>query len=215
MAILQPEKRVLSPLEAEIRVKRAENGSKTIVGYAAKFGKLSQPIGDGKRQFVEKIDRMAFERCLERCDVRGLVNHDPSQRLGRTKPGTMRLKTDDTGLAYEIDVPDTQVGRDTVTDIENGNLDGSSFSFTTDDDGDEWDDSTDPPTRTLRNVRDLFDVGPVTYPAYLDTEANTRSLDRFRENRELGRRAQAAMQVQRVRILKLRLGLQIFERGLS
>ncbi len=201
--ILAPERRVLAFQTAEIRVKRGEDGAKTIVGYAAVFDKLSQDLGG----FVEKIDQKAFKRCLERgCDVRGLKNHDPAMLLGRMKSGTLRLDTDEVGLKYEIDVPETQTGRDTVTEIERGDMDGSSFSFTTEDeDGDEWDDTTEPPTRTLRNVRDLFDVGPVTYPAYLDTEVNTRSLDRFRESKSLVERRRL-LSVQRVRILKLRLG---------
>ncbi len=92
-------------------------------------------------------------------------------------------------------------------------MSGASFSFTLEsEDGDEWDDSTSPPVRTLRNVRDLFDVGPVTFPAYLSTETNTRSLDLLREKRELVHRGQL-LQVQRLRILKLRLGHFIFERN--
>ncbi len=206
--ILTPERRVLAFQDAELRVKRDESTNKIITGYAAKFGKLSQLIGDGKRRFVEKIDRLAFERCLERCDVRGLKNHDPGQLLGRTGSGTMRLSTDDTGLKYEIDAPDTQVGRDTVAEIERGDLDGSSFSFTVEDeDGDDWDDTQNPPVRTLKNVRDLFDLGPVTFPAYLDTEASARSYDRFMEVREQAQREQAqAVKVQRIRLLKVRLG---------
>jgi Escherichia/Staphylococcus phage prohead protease len=55
-------------------------------------------------------------------------------------------------------------------------MDGSSFSFNVDPDGDEWDYSGDLPIRTVTSVRDLFDVGPVTYPAYLDATAAIRSL---------------------------------------
>ena len=200
--------RILAFQTAEIRVKRGDNGAKTIIGYAAKFDSLSQDLGG----FVEKIDKKAFKRCLERgCDVRGLKNHDPAMLLGRMKSGTLRIETDGEGLRYEIDVPETQTGRDTVTEIERGDMDGSSFSFTTEDeDGDEWDDTTSPPTRTLRNIRDLFDVGPVTYPAYLDTEVNTRSLDRFRESKFRGEH-EKLLSLQRVRLrvrlTKLRLGL--------
>jgi Escherichia/Staphylococcus phage prohead protease len=206
--IYGPERRVFAAFEAELRVKSRENGSKVIEGYAAKFGKMSQILGEGKRQFVETIHRNAFENCISRCDVRCLRNHEPDLILGRTKSGTMKLSTDDVGLRFEVDLPDTQTGRDTAKDIERGDLDGCSFSFTTEEDGDEWDDATNPPTRTLTKVRDLFDVGPVTYPAYLDTEVKCRSLDRFHESRELAQREQL-LQVQRIRILKLRLGLSI------
>jgi len=210
MAILTPEKRFLSLETAEIRAKKGEKGT-VLTGYAAKFDRLSQDLGG----FVEKIDKKAFDRCLQRCDVRGLKNHDPGQLLGRTKSGTMRLSVDDTGLLYDIDLPDTQIGRDLATEIDRGDIDGSSFSFTLEPgDGDEWDDATDPPTRTLRNIRDLFDVGPVAYPAYLDTSSSVRAFAAHVESRNLARRGQDD-QWKRLRILKLRLGHSILERGIS
>ena len=208
MSDFQPEKRAILLDIGELRVAKKDAGGKVLVGYAAKFGKLSQNLGG----FVEKIDRNAFERCLERCDVRGLKNHDPAQLLGRTKSGTMRLSTDDVGLRYEIDLPETQVGRDTATEVDRGDLDGSSFSFTTEElDGDEWDRSTSPPTRTVRNVRDLFDVGPVTYPAYLDSEVKCRSFDKLIEQEqqskitESRKVAQLDLVRRRIRLLRLRL----------
>jgi HK97 family phage prohead protease len=212
--ILTPEKRFLTMETAEMRVKKADNGSKRLIGYAAKFGKLSQDLGG----FVEQIHPKAFDRCLKRCDVRGLKNHNPEMLLGRTKSGTMELTVDDVGLRYDIALPETVVGRDLVTEIERGDIDGSSFSFTTEPDGDEWDDSTSPPTRTLTNVRDLFDVGPVAYPAYLDTEASIasmRSLERHNESLAREQRAREegtreALKVKRIRILKVRLGHSIF-----
>ncbi len=210
MAILTAEKRFLSLETAEIRVKNGEKGP-ILSGYAAKFERLSQDLGG----FVEKIHKNAFERCLKRCDVRGLKNHDPGQLLGRTKSGTMRLTSDEEGLGYDIDLPDTQIGRDLAKEIERGDIDGSSFSFTLEPtDGDEWDDSTDPPTRTLRNVRDLFDVGPVTYPAYLDTSSSIRAFAAHIESRQLAQRGRDT-QWQRLRILKVRLGQFILERGHS
>lgn len=178
-----PEKRVLPLFEAELRVKRADDGTKKIVGYAAKFDKMSQNLGG----FVEKIDKRFFDRALKTADVRGLKNHSEHHVLGRTKSGTMELHVDDIGLRYEIKVPETQVGRDTVTEIERGDMDGSSFSFTVEDEGDHWDSSVNPPIRTLMSCRDLFDVGPVTYPAYLDTEVSCRSFDRFKESEQRDR----------------------------
>ncbi len=210
MAILQPERRFLTLETVEIRAKKTEKGP-IIEGLAARFDSLSQDLGG----FVEKIDKRAFERCLQRCDVRGLKNHDPAQLLGRTGAGTMRLSVREEGLWYEIDAPDTTVGRDTMVEIERGDIPGSSFSFTLDaEDGDEWDDSTSPPTRTLRNVRDLFDVGPVAFPAYLDTSSSTRTLRNHVESRELVRRGQAD-QVKRLRLMQMRLGHFILERGIS
>ncbi len=211
-AILVPERRVLHHIEAELRVSKRADGKQVIEGYAAKFDKMSQNLGG----FREKIDRKAFEDCISRCDVRCLREHDPREILGRTKPGTMRLSTDDIGLKFSSDVPDTQVGKDTVTDIEDGNLDGCSFSFTTKSPGgDKWEgdwDDDELPVRTILDVKDLFDVGPVQYPAYLDTSVNCRSFDRFIEAQNLVQR-ERDNQLKRLRILKVRLGHFILERG--
>jgi HK97 family phage prohead protease len=210
---LTPERRLLSFAEAEIRVRRNENGEKHIVGYAAVFDKKSQDLGG----FIEKIDKKAFDQCMKRnCDVRALKNHDPTHLLGRTKSGTLELEVDERGLRYDIAVPETVIGRDTVTEIERGDLDGSSFSFTTEDeDGDEWDDKADPPVRTLRNIRDLFDVGPVTYPAYLDTEVKCRSLDRLKESRARERQREEERRVDAAEIIRRHRRLALIRLKLS
>jgi HK97 family phage prohead protease len=207
--IFTPERRFFPFGEAELRVIEGDNGTKKIIGKAAVFGKMSQNLGG----FQEKLHPKAFDKVLKTADVRGLRNHDPDKLLGRTKSGTMRLHTDKDALHYEIDVPQTTEGRDTVEMIKRGDLDGSSFSFMVDDDGDEWDDESDPPTRTVHSIRDLFDVGPVTYPAYLDTSTGTRalgecrSLQRFLESRESAQRERTQLlKAKRIRILRLRLG---------
>ncbi len=213
-AILVPERRVLHHIEAELRVSKRADGKQVIEGYAAKFGKMSLNLGG----FREQIDRKAFEDCISRCDVRCLREHNPREILGRTKPGTMRLSTDDVGLKFSSDVPDTQVGKDTVTDIEDGNLDGCSFSFTTKSPGgDKWEgdwDDDDLPVRTILDVKDLFDVGPVQYPAYPDTEVKCRSFDRFLEAQNLVQR-ERDNQLKRLRLLRLRFGQFTLERGTS
>jgi HK97 family phage prohead protease len=85
---------------------------------------------------------------------------------------------DDLGLRYEVDLPDTQVGHDTAESVRRGDMDGSSFGFDCPPGGDEWDHSSSPPTRTLRMVSKIHDLGPVTFPAYTQTSAAMRSLDR-------------------------------------
>lgn len=142
----------------------------TIVGYTAVFDRFSQDLGG----FREKIAPGAFRGVVSQ-DVRALVNHDPNLLIGRSKPGTLRMSEDDLGLRVEIDLPDTQLGRDTAELVRRGDLDGMSFSFVAD--RDEWDYRTNPPERTLVSIRDLYDVGPVAYPAYTDTSAAMRSLE--------------------------------------
>jgi len=96
-------------------------------------------------------------------DVRGLVNHDPNQILGRTASGTLKLSVDSRGLYYEITPADTTTARDVVQSIKRGDVDGSSFAFRVLDE--EYKKEDGKYVREITRVK-LFDVGPVTYPAY-------------------------------------------------
>jgi hypothetical protein len=156
----------------ELRVTQSESGSRTLVGYAAVFGSPSEDFGG----WTEVIDSGAFTRTLsEGADVRCLVEHDPARIVGRTKSRTLRVTTDDHGLRFECDLPDTSVARDLIVSIERGDLDACSFGFIAQ--KQEWlyDETTDEATRTLLDV-DLLDTSVVAYPAYLATSVSVRSL---------------------------------------
>jgi HK97 family phage prohead protease len=92
--------------------------------------------------------------------------------LGRTSAGTLRLIEDEIGLRMELDLPDTTLGRDVAELTRSRNLQGQSFSFTTA--VAQWDYSSDPAIRTVIEVDSLFDVGPVTFPAYEETSVAMR-----------------------------------------
>jgi HK97 family phage prohead protease len=166
--------RSCNTLPVELSRKKTDEPPR-IVGYAAVFYRSDDPRTEFEMLpgFRERIAPEAFNRALaEGQDVRGLFNHDPNQVLGRM-PKTMRLKTDKTGLAYEIDLPDTNLGRDLASLIERGDVRGSSFSFRVV--GRSLQDLPDGGTiRTLEDV-DLLDVGPVTFPAYEATTADMRA----------------------------------------
>lgn len=140
-------------------------GKPMIVGYAAVFNGWSQNLGG----FVEQVDSRAFDKTIRETDVRAMGNHDVSWLLGRVGNGTLRLSTDSGGLHYEVDVnmsdPD---GQRALAKVERGDWDGSSFSFRTI--RDEWDLRAAPRERRLLEVS-LRDVGPVTFPATLETTA--------------------------------------------
>lgn len=145
----------------------------TMRGYALKYDRLSSNLGG----FVERVAAGAVNKSLgDGLDVMARYNHEDNQLLGRTSSGTLRLESDDVGLAYEIDLPDTQSGRDLAVLLERGDVTQSSFAFYVPPNGDEWGLTEDGfPLRTLRQVH-LVDVAPVNTPAYPDTEAGLRSL---------------------------------------
>lgn len=139
-------------------------------GHAAKFDVLSEDLGG----FRERIAPGAFAKTIQSADVRALFNHDVNLVLGRNKAGTLRLAEDTAGLAYEIDPPDTQFARDLAVSMKRGDVNQSSFGFYTL--ADKWAKLDGEWIRTLLEV-DLFDVSPVTYPAYPQTDAGVRALE--------------------------------------
>lgn len=119
------ERRVIT---ATVKVeRRGDSDIPTLVGYAAKFDQVTDIGGF----FNEVIRKGAFTGTIEdKDDVRALHNHDQNIVLGRTGPGTLRLKEDETGLRVEIDPPDTQQARDLMVSIDRGDIDQMSFGFT-------------------------------------------------------------------------------------
>lgn len=137
-----------------------------LVGYVAKWD-VPANIGD----FTEVIRRGAFRASLDSgVDVLALADHDPTAVLGRTSSGTLVLREDDVGLAFELSLPDTTDGRDIAALAERGDLGGCSFGFTASTDGQRWTGTT----RELLSVN-LAEVSIVqSWPAYANTEGHLR-----------------------------------------
>ena len=155
---------------AEVRAK--SDGNKVITGYAAMFNSPSQDLGG----FIEVIKPGAFTKSLANgADVRCLFNHDESMVLGRTTSGTLRLTEDQVGLRFECDLPDTSYANDLRTSIQRGDINQCSFGFYCRDEN--WTPTSQAPG-VLREVleADVFDVSPVTFPAYEATSLSARSL---------------------------------------
>lgn len=155
---------------SDLRATRAADGPTKINGHAAKFDVMSDDLGG----FRERIAPGAFAQTIKNNDIRALFNHDSNIVLGRNKAGTLRLSEDTAGLAFEVDAPDTQLVRDMVlAPIERGDVSQCSFGFFTLQD--KWAKLDGEWVRTLLEV-ELFDVSPVTYPAYPQTDVAVRSL---------------------------------------
>lgn len=150
---------------------RAKSGTvPRITGHAAVFNQLSDDLGG----FREKIRPGAFAETIKESDVRALWNHDPNFVLARTKNKTLVLEEDNIGLAFDAALPETQQARDFFVQIERGDVDQMSFGFMVLPDGDtlRWEDGG--VVRELIKV-ELFDVSPVTFPAYPQTDVSVRS----------------------------------------
>ena len=159
---------------------REAGGKKTLSGFAALYDSPSSDLGG----FVEVIRPGAFSRAVrENQEVLARSEHDTRLLLGRRSNGTLRIFDDPKGLRYEVEVPDTQAGRDMATLVARGDVRGSSFAFTIPDPvaGQRWTVTED--GQALRELLDLdlFDVAPTANPAYPETTVSARALEQARE----------------------------------
>ncbi|WP_040981075.1 HK97 family phage prohead protease [Oceanobacillus jeddahense] len=168
-------------LTNKIEIREDDDGNRTLSGYAVKWEMKSQVLGMFFK-FREQIKKGAFLESLNNDDQRFLWSHDPSKVLGRSKNNTLRLQEDNTGLRFELDLPNTSLAKDTYESIQRGDVDGVSFGFNVqDDEVDEPDD--DMPLRTIKKAK-LIEVSAVAFPAYPDSEVSARGYDPMKERVE-------------------------------
>jgi uncharacterized protein len=165
------ERRTFSLRPMVVRSGEGAEESTLLRGYAAVFNEPSEEMWG----FIEQIAPGAFGQSIGEDDIRALWNHDSNYVLGRNKAGTLRLWEDEHGLGIEIQLPDAQWAKDLAVSIRRGDVDQMSFGFIVPDEGDRWDMDGEQLRRTLTRVK-LFDVSPVTFPAYPQTTVGVRSM---------------------------------------
>ena len=150
---------------------------KTISGYAIVWNSPSKDLGG----FTEIVTPKALDG-VDLSNVLMLNNHDYTQVLASVKAGTLTLETDDKGLHFIAQLPNTSFANDVYEEVQSGNVDSCSFGFDSDDNTDGWTKDDDGNiTRTINQVKSLFDVSVVAVPAYDDTnvQVDTRSYEKF------------------------------------
>lgn len=195
MARNEIERRIVPGL---LEVRADEEGTPDrIVGHASVFNEWTTLYESADYLWREVVRPGAYARALvEGHDVRALWNHDANFVLGRTLSGTLRLAEDERGLLSDITPPDSQLVRDLVlAPIRRGDVSQMSFAFLPNrvrNVREELEDGTILVDRggeriTIRREGnrviedrelldvDLFDVSPVTYPAYPGTDVGVRS----------------------------------------
>lgn len=182
-------------------------------GYASTF---EQPYllfeyddWDGYRvKFWEQVDRDAFNEA-DMSDTIMQYNHE-GRVFARVKNHTLRIHTDDHGLAVEADLSGTELGRQLYEEIRGGYTDKMSFGFTVAKDTmtQERDDENKEikVLRTITGIGRLYDVSAVSIPANDGTEISARSwcdgvIAELTE--EFRKEAEKEKQKQRIRILTL------------
>lgn len=172
------ERRVVPADVSGIEIRASDGGKFGIRGMGAVIGSLSENLGG----FREINAEGAFDEAIRVSDIRGLFNHDPNYVLGRMGR-TMTVSTDARGMHY--DIPELPAARADVREaIERRDVEGSSYSFTLRDGGDQWDEEDGVLIRTILpgGVSRIYDLGPVTFPAFRSTSVAKRCLDMVRES---------------------------------
>ena len=155
---------------------QAENSQDMrILGVATVF---NQPSIKG--DFTEYIDQNALNG-VDLSNVLLLYSHDFSNILAREEAGTLQTSIEPDGLHFKATLPDTTLGRDTYTNIQNGNIRGMSFGFTIAPDGDSWSmDSNGNTIHTINQIDQVFELSLTPIPAYEETSVQVqRDLAQF------------------------------------
>jgi HK97 family phage prohead protease len=181
-----------------------EGMPKVIGGIAAVINSVTD-LG----YFEEVIEQGAFDNALSKeYDIRCLFNHEAELILGRTTAGTCSVFVNGDGNLEYTWIPDYEnpTHMSVVRSIMRGDITQSSFAFTIKEQ--KWSESTKYGSmgkRTITIIEDLYDVSPVTYPAYQDTEADARSVVALRDQEreiEEAKRSQAAADVLKLALLR-------------
>ena len=172
---------------AEFRAAGADGESKghIVEGLAAVYEQETR-IADVFGEFVEVIRKGAFDDC-DFSDVRLLVNHDfngialaRSRRNNKSdKPNTMQLTVDENGvnIKADLDTENNEQARALYSAISRGDMDGMSFCFYVEEDGQRWSKENGVERREILKVAKVIEVSAVNFPAYAGTNIDARSLD--------------------------------------
>lgn len=167
----------IESVKAEFRTTE-KDGQRYIEGYAAVFDTPADIAG----MFTEYVRKGAFTKTIQENDIRALFNHNPDYVLGRNKANTLVLEQDTKGLFFSALAPNTSYSNDLIESINRNDVSQCSFGFQTI--KQNWflekvalenGKLADRDARELLEVR-LFDVSPVTYPAYEETSVSARDL---------------------------------------
>lgn len=146
---------------------RADNGDMVIEGYFSVFN-TDYEIWPGA---TESVAETAFDGVLSD-DIRCLTDHETRLVLGRTKAGTLTLRTDSRGLWGEVKInPNDQDAVNLYERVKRGDVNQCSFGFDILDE--EFEDEGDTVHWTIKKVK-LYEVSVVTFPAYTDTAVSAR-----------------------------------------
>lgn len=192
MPLAAPTQPRLVSRSVQFRATGEEGDGRTLEGYAAVFGQTTR-IDSWEGTFDEEIVRGAFRKTIKERRPVLQFDHGHDWRTGSVPIGALNdLREDDDGLFVRARLFDNDVVEPIRQAIDGGAIDGMSFRFKVV--RDEWRDTDGklvkpdellgllydsgdrgPLLRSIKEV-ELFELGPVVFPAYEGTSVGVRSL---------------------------------------
>lgn len=178
--------RELRSLPVTLEIRAEESGKRTVAGHVP-YGTESEVMTDiWGDPFVEELAPGCFDESLRTRDVVALWSHDTSQVLGGTKNRTLRLMSNEERLNFDLDLPDTQAGRDAWESIQRRDVDAVSFGMVVR--KDKWSrvehDGQEVYKRTILDA-ELWEISPAVFAAYSASAVTCRSLEAYKKSREV------------------------------
>jgi HK97 family phage prohead protease len=161
---------------AAFELRAAEDGDAdgfTLEGYAAVFDSPTR-IDSWEGRFDELITRGAFSKTISERRPVLQFDHGRDVATGSVPIGSIEeLREDKHGLFVRAKLHDNARVEPIRQAIASGAIDGMSFRFRVL--REAWDESAEVPTRSISEV-ELYELGPVVFPAYESTSVGVRSL---------------------------------------
>lgn len=178
-------------LAADLKIREAPEGqeSRTIEGYALKFGVRSQMLCDWYDNYYEVLEPGCLTReTLDKQDIKLTMFHNRELILGRSNmgQGTLNYDVDSVGVKFWADMPGTEDGDKALELVSRGDISGCSFIYSTDEGDSENavsyekitdDNGEDVLLRHVKRIDSVYDFTITTDPAYEQTNVSRREVE--------------------------------------
>lgn len=176
-----------------LRIREATDGaeSRTIEGYALKFGVRSRLLCDWWNNYYEVLKPGCVTReMLDKQDIKLTMFHDRQLVLARSNKGngTLNYEVDKVGVKFWAEMPHTVDGDKALELVSRGDIAGCSFIYSTDEGDSEnavsyerldekGDDGEDILLRHVKRIDNVYDFTITTDPAYEQTDVSKREVE--------------------------------------
>lgn len=176
-----------------LRIREATDGaeSRTIEGYALKFGVRSRLLCDWWNNYYEVLEPGCVTReMLDKQDIKLTMFHDRQLVLARSNKGngTLSYEVDKVGVKFWAEMPHTVDGDKALELVSRGDIAGCSFIYSTDEGDSEnavsyerldekGDDGEDILLRHVKRIDNVYDFTITTDPSYEQTDVSKREVE--------------------------------------